>query len=358
MLKLIESKILKKNGNAVKYIKINTYKKWNDLISKINFQIDRDFWLVWPMTLSTISENVHIIRWIFARELFIIENNVSRVKKEIIASWIAQINKCPYCEDVHTTSISSAWNNKVSKAIMNKTWESLNDKKTKEIIKWSLNTRKPNTNIIKNPPFSEKEAPEIIWTALVFHSTNRLVSIFLDNSPLPNFLSNNLTKKIALKIASKTFFKSMIFKKVKPLESLKFISNYDFWNKINNFNPMELFIKALKIEKEILDEIENKHIQINLIKLFKTKIAKWEGEDMPLGRAWLLKITKNLNENEKPIANIIFLSAFSPYTITKNDINDFLQIKKSEQELLEICFWSIQTLVNRINEWLIKPFLK
>ena len=47
-------------------------------------------------------------------------------------------------------------------------------------------------------------SPEIIGTALLFHSTNRLVSIFLAESMLPGIIGNTFLKRIALNFAAKT----------------------------------------------------------------------------------------------------------------------------------------------------------
>lgn len=358
MLSFLESKITAQNANAVKYINIFGLKDSEGEIKKINLQINRDFGLVGPLTLSTPSLRIHAIRWATARESFVVESNIKRVTKEIVAAGIAQINKCPYCEDVHGTSISSTGDNETSKAIANGTWESLKDERTKAIIEWSLNTRNPTAKIIKNPPFSIDEAPEIIGTALVFHSTNRLVSLFLEESPLPSFLSTKLMKKTALKIASKTLFKSMVMKKASAGESLQFIQDYKIPKSVERSNAVPSFSKVLIAEEILLNEIEKEIIPQKIVALFKEKVNNWEGEEMPLGRGWLSELTNGLNKDEIPIANLIFLSAFSPHTIIKNDINKFRKINPTDKDLVEICFWSIQILTNKISDWLTKPFIE
>ena len=204
MIKAIENKMLEQNSQAVKYIKVQGLKNATGKIKNINQQIDRDFGLAGPFTLSTPSERVHAVRWVNAREIFVVETHVKRVLKETIAAGISQINTCSYCVDVHQTSIRSVGDEQTAKAIANGTWKDLKDKKIKSLIEWSINTLNPTAEIIKNPPFDLSEAAEVIGTALEFHSTNRLVSIFLEESPLPKFLTNVTIKKIALNIASKT----------------------------------------------------------------------------------------------------------------------------------------------------------
>ena len=357
MLSAIERKVMQQNGNAVKYLTVQSIKNTTNIdIKNINIQIDRDFGLAGPLTLSTPSVRVHAVRWVAARESFIVETNVKRVNKEIVAACVAQLNKCPYCEDAHGTSIMSCDDTLTGNAIANRTWQGLDDEKTKQLIDWSLQTRNPKAAIIKNPPFSRKEAPEIIGTALVFHSTNRLVNIFLEESPLPKFLTGNLLKKTSLKIASKTLFKSMVSKNAIAGDGLQFIENHPISKSLEWSKAIPSFSKVLAAEELVLREIEEEMIPEKLKFLFKEHVKKWNGEEMPLGRAWLNKILINLNDGHLYIGRVLFLAAFAPYTITKNDINAFRKIKPTDKELIETCFWAIQTITNRIGEWLVKPF--
>ncbi len=348
--------MIAQNGQAVKYINAIGLKGATGITKKINEQITRDFGLAGPLTLSTPSKRVHAVRWVTARECFIVETHVKRVLKEIVATSVAQINKCPYCEDAHSTSIMSTGNKSISEIITNGDWQTIEDDKIKQLISWSLNTRNPNALIIKNPPFSKEEAPEIIGTAMTFHSTNRLVNIFLEESPLPSFLGNGFIKRMALNFASKTLFKSMVEKQTVIGDGLQFINNYPIAVQFNWATEIPSFAKALTAENVLLTEIEEELISIEIVELFIEKVNNWQGEEMPLGRNWLTKIIQNINEKDKPIANLVFLAAFAPYSIAKNDIDEFRNIYKSDTALVEVCFWAIQKTTNRIGEWMIKPF--
>lgn len=358
MLKAIQNIMMEQNAHAVKHIKAVGIKDAQGIVKEINLQIDRDFSLAGPLTLSTISKRVHAVRWANTREIFVVETNVQRVVKETIASGIAKTNNCPYCEDVHDTSISSAGDAETSKAITNGSWKSLKSEKIKKLIEWSLNTRNPNSRIIKNPPFSKTEAAEIIGTALVFHSTNRLANIFLDNSPLPKLLTNSIFKKSALNIASKTLFKTMVMKKGKAGDSLQFIHNGTNSGNHKWAEYVPSYAKTLYARDSLLAELEVVLIPKTIAQIFKNKVNEWGGEEMPLGRAWLNDTICNLTEMEKPIATLVFLSAFAPFTITDKDIANFYKIKTSEKDLLEVCYWSVEIVTNRISEWLIEPFNK
>ena len=356
VMKIVEKQIMKQNAHAVKYVKIQHLKNASPKIKAINIQVQRDFGLLGPITLSTPSTRVHALRWAMVRDSFIVETEVSRVTKEIVASAVAKLNKCPYCADAHNTSIVSAGDDLTAQSIDDNTWESLENEKTKQIINWSLNTRNPDANIIKNPPFSMEEAPEIIGTALVFHSTNRLASIFLENSPLPSFVVGKFMKKMVLSVASKTFFKTIVEKKAKLGEAEQFLSDIKIKEIPKWAKHIPSFANALAGKEVILQDISNEHIPENVAKLFEEYLSSWRGEEMPMRRGWLNDVLPSLEGDELIIAKLIFLSAFSPYMITQKDINAYRKINSEDKALIEVCFWSIEKLTLRISSWLVSPF--
>lgn len=358
MLKKIQNKMMEQNAHAVKHIKAIGIKEAQGIIKEINLQIDRDFGLSGPLTLSTVSERVHAVRWSNLREILVVEKNVQRVIKETIALGIAKTNDCSYCEEVHDSSVASAGDFETSKAIANGSWKSLKNEKTKRLIEWSLHTRKPKSEIINNPPFTKTEATEIIGTALIFHSTNRLANIFLDHSPLPKFFTNSVLKKTALSIASQTLFKTMVKKKGKPGDALQFIRTETSSRNHKWAEYVPSYAKTLCARDSLLAELEEELIPKTIADIFKEKVNEWSGEEMPLGRAWLNDIISNLAEREKPIATIIFLSAFASFSLTDKDIVNFYKIGNSEKDLLEMCYWSVEIITDRIGEWLIEPFNK
>jgi len=343
MMNSIENLILKQNAKAIKYIHPSQFE--SDEINEVNKQVNRDFGLVGPIVLSQPSTRVHRLRWAMVREVFVVETHVRRLEKELVASGVSRSNLCPYCVDVHATSIQSLDDN-------------YNKDAMQPLVEWSLNTKNPSAEMIQHPPFSREKAPEIIGTALEFHSTNRLVSIFLEESPLPNFVSRMGMKKIALFFASKTFFKSMVMKTPKAGGAQKFLDestptvDYDWASSL----PLYGLIRSAN--KVVLQDIENECIPASVALLFKQHLADWNGEDMPMGRAWLKENVEGLNKKEAAIANILFLAAFSPHMMTENDISMLEKNKHRDTLLVELCFWAIQMLTFRIEAWLTAPFKK
>ena len=341
----LKSVINEKSAHDVKYLKTYGIKDAHGIIKKINLQIDKDLIIVPPNSLSTPSERVHPLRWAGIREFLAVENHIPRVTKEAIAATISELNNCPYCEEAHETAIAALGD----KAVI--------DEKIKAIIVWSQNTRNPDAEIIKNPPFKITEAPEIIGTALLFHSINRLVSIFVSESLLPGILSNKYIKKTALKFAAKTIVKSFVEKELEAGDSLQFIEHRTVLKHLQWAKSLPAYGQIFTAIDSVLKDIEKDIIPPTSARILKEAIDVWQGEDMPLGRSWLVDRTKDVSENEKPVTALILLAAFAPYTITENDIQSFKKSNPSDKDLLETCYWSIEMLTNKISTWLTLPFI-
>lgn len=346
------------NARAVKYVKVYLGKDAKGEIRAINEQIDKDMGMAGPYSLSTVSEIVHSARWATTRESYIVSSFVKRKDKEIIAHAVSKSNNCPYCVDSHTGFINAFGDHQLSQAINDETWMHLEDNKVKALIEWGLSTRNPEANMVQVPPFSGKEAPEIIGTALEFHTLNRLVDVFLEKSPMPKITQNKWMKGMALKLATNMLFKEMVHKQPIPGESLQFISNTEVPPHLEWADPVAAYAKALAFQETVLKKIEEEVIPKASAELLKEQLKVWQGEQMPLGRYWLKEAIQEIKEAEKPVSSLILLTAFASFTITEEDIKAFRKVMPNDDQLLKVCYWAAALASQRIGFWLIAPFQK
>lgn len=355
-MKVISNIMAEQNARAVKYLEVQTLKDSRGKIREINRQINEDLGLAGPMSLSTPSERVHSVRWAVSRESYAASTFVNRRDKELLAATVSQINKCPYCAEGHSAFLRTGGEAGLAPAIADGTWKQLEDERTKSLIEWGLSTRKPEAAVVNKPPFTAKEAPEIIGTALEFHTLNRLVDIFLEESPMPEIMRHKWIREIALKMASLTVFREMISKKAVPGSSLKFIEETAVPAKFKWAAPVPAFAKAIAAQQVLLDQIEKETIPQTSARVLEENLSQWNGEEMPLGRKWLEVAVSQISEKEKPVARLILLTAFSSYTVSEKDIMDFRGVMPSDRELLEVCYWAAAKTSQRIASWLTAPF--
>lgn len=262
---------------------------------------------------------------------------------------------CPYCVDAHSGMLHALSEHSVVLALRQNNNDLVRDSKLRGIMEWSLATRDPDAEIVKSPPFTRDEAPEIIGTAVIYHFVNRMANIFLESSPLPVPAGWKGTKKVALRIFGATVAKRIVKRAPKPGESLQFITQSVLppdlaWAKNSDSIAAAFASFALTIGKVVeglLSETARNVIQ--------QRILSWRGEDMGLSKAWLYDALENMAEADKPAGEIALLTAFSPHQIGADTINRFRSIHPGDAALLNITAWASFSTARRIGAWLGYP---
>ncbi|MCK5628946.1 carboxymuconolactone decarboxylase family protein [Candidatus Bathyarchaeota archaeon] len=173
---------------VVKYIRTVKPKNAEGLVAQIYTQIKRDFGrVVEPFSLHSPSPRLLAGAWMASRESEL-TGRVPREDKEAVAASISKLNQCPYCVDAHTIMLGATGENKLANQISSGRYGSITESRTRAIVKWALATRTPDSEVLRSPPFSPKEAPEIIGTAVFYHYLNSMVTVFLGETPLPTSL--------------------------------------------------------------------------------------------------------------------------------------------------------------------------
>ena len=205
---------------TIKYIKPAPHNSSERTIQAVYEQIKQDFGaLVEPFTLHSSLPSLLAGVWMACRETEVV-GRVPRELKEAVATTVSKVNRCPYCVDAHTIMLNATGNNNVAFAITQGNEDRIMSSEFSSVIKWSYATRDPDSPILREPPFSVQEAPEIIGTAVFYHYINRMVSVFLGETPLP---SNPQWSKGILKRMAGLFFSQSIGRPKALGTSLKFL---------------------------------------------------------------------------------------------------------------------------------------
>ena len=334
---------------AIKYIHAVAPNTAEGLTARVYPQIKKDFGaLAEPFILHSPSPGLLAGAWSACRESLLV-GNVRRDIKEAVAATISRINQCPYCVDAHTIMLNATSAHDSADAIIHQHDDQIRDPAVRSIVEWAAATCSPGAEILFSPPFSREDAPEIIGTALFFHYVNRMVNVFLSNTPLP---SDHPLLKGFLKRMAGWFFSKAIHR-AKPLgTSLEFLPESELpadlaWAE-RSPNIAGAFARfAAVIDREGKDCIPEdvrdcvvKHVQV------------WDGNPPGLGRHWIEGAVNGLDDNSKDIGRLLLLTAFAPYQVDERVINAFTTHIKGDDRLLGALAWGCFTAVRRIGIWI------
>ena len=334
---------------AIKYIQPVAPNSTQGLVARVYPQIKKEFGaLVEPFTLHSPSPELLASAWSACRESLLV-GAVRREVKEAVAATVSRINQCPYCVDAHTIMLNAASAPNSADAIIHHRDDQIQDPVVRAAVEWAAATRSPGVKILHPPPFSQKDAPEIIGTALFFHYVNRMASVLLSDTPLPS--NHPLLRGIFKKMAG--WFFSKAIHRSKPLgASLELLPESELpadfaWAK-GSPNITGAFARFAAV----VDTAGRAVIPENVRDCVVKKVRAWDGKDPGLGRHWVDEAMNGLDEKSKDIAKLVLLTALAPYQVDEGVVNAFTTHNIGEDRLLGALAWGSFIAARRIGTWL------
>ena len=333
----------------IKHIQPVSNASASGLLAQVYPQIKRDFGaLVEPFTLHAPAPRLLAGVWMATRETELV-GSVRREIKEAVAATVSQLNQCPYCVDAHTMMLHATSAHGISTAISRSDDDQIQDAAIREIVAWAKATRSPGDPLLQRPPFSETEAPEIIGTAVAFHYTNRMVDIFLDETPLP---SNRGWLKGTLKRMAGWYFSRAARRRKVAGDSLALLPEAELPADMGWAAASPTVAGAFARWAAVVEIAGQEALPANVRALVREHIAAWNGEAPSLSRNWVEKAVTGPAEAEKPAARLALLTALAPYQIDEDTIAAFRAQQPEENKLIAATAWASFTAARRVGTWL------
>lgn len=290
--------------------------------------------VVEPISLHAILPDLLKGIWGILRETVIIEDATSRKVKEAVGASVSASNECPYCVDAHTIMIIGLKDKLVADAIVKKDLDLIENDEVRKIVNWAFNTRNFKSMTVNNPPFSSKEAAEIIGTAVFFHYLNRMVTIFLGPTILP--LNIHFFKGIMKSMAAKMF--SGVLHEDRKEGAKK--GNYAnikglYWA---SGNPRVEYVFTYFFH--VVTELANQHVPQEVRSFIKDQIIDWDGSDLENTKD-LDTVVSVVSSQNQPLARMLYLTAFSPHRIQDFHFKEFhMFYKGKDEQILASLSWA------------------
>jgi len=227
------------------------------------------------------------------------------------------------------------------------------DPKLKAIGEWALSTRSPKSDIVLSPPFSSKEAPEIIGVAVLFHYINKMVSLFLSETPLP---SNRGWLKGALKRMAGWYFSFSMKRSKSYGDSLKFLPESELPSDLIWSQDSPYVAKGFAQFSTVIDEIGDDFLPDSIRHCVRNYVDAWNGEHPGMSTQWSDQAVRDLDDEFKAAGRLVLMSAIAPYQVDEQLIVRFRDIYPEDEALLGALAWGSFMAAKRIGTWLYAPF--
>lgn len=266
----------------------------------------------------------------------------------MIAAAVSRINACPYCVDVHSMMLNDAGRNDLANNFLTPLQAEFQEMAdSKPIVAWALATRSPGAPILASPPFSQQDAPQMIGTAVMFHYINRVVNIFLEESPMPFKVPRAVKRFMGTKLTSRA-----VNVVAQQGESLHLLPESPLPTDISWAASSPAVAGGLARMSTAVEQAGEAALPVATRELVLSHLQAWLGEDMGLSRGWVENAIEMLAPEEQPAARLALLAAFSSNQVDDGVMQACRAMGASDETLLAIVSWASFSTARKIGTWL------
>jgi AhpD family alkylhydroperoxidase len=321
---------LRRTLRDVKYVEVVRPGRARGLVRDVYRQVERDFgMLAPPIALHSAAPGVLAAAWLMLRESLVAGGTASRAGKEVVAAAVSAANSCPYCVEVHGMALGSLGEPAAAAAIEAGTPGSIEDGATRALAAWAQGAGRLPAGV------SGDAAAEFTAVAVAFHYLNRVVSVFLEPSPLP----------AAVPAAARAKAKAVLGFLLKPGDAPPPGRALDLlpggpaggpdWA-VPGGTLAEAFARA----SAAIEAAGERSVPARVRDLVCRELKAWDGKPPGLSRAWTGPLLAELPEGERAAGHLALLTAKAAYQVTAADVAAVRPERTDDRTLVELVSWA------------------
>lgn len=317
------------------------------LVAEVYAEIRRDFGaVVEPFTLFSPLPTLLAGAWVACRETLVV-GQVPRAHKEVVATAVSRANRCPYCVDAHAVMLVAAGQARTGSLLVDGRGDEITDPTLRAIAAWAERTATSGHPTLSTPPFPERDAGELVGTVVVFHFVNRMVSALLGDSPLP---SRTVLPSLWRRVAGWFFARALRAEKrsgasAAQVEEPPVVADFEW--ALGSPHVSRAFAQLASA----VDEAGRSVLSASATKLIRRRLDDWAGETVPLSRSWTLPILADLEDAERPPAQLALLAALAPHQIDDGLLRALRDRTGGDAGVVATLAWGAFEAARRIGRW-------
>ncbi|MFF8940338.1 carboxymuconolactone decarboxylase family protein [Streptomyces paradoxus] len=320
--------VLRKSLRQIRHVRAVDPPAAEGLVAAVYTRAEQDFGVVAPpLALHSPAPVPLAATWLLLRETLLADQLVDRSVKEAVATAVSRANACPYCVEVHEAKLDTL------PPVVNGV--------PAAVAEWAQGTVRPRGPKTPLPvSFSPAEAAEVYGVAFTFHYLNRMVSVFLDESPVPErtprLLRGTIMRAVARVMAPDSPGP------LKPGASLGLLPAAEPPDGLEWAEPSPVVAGA--VSRAIAAVADEAHwVPAGVRQRLEACLETWDRQPVGPSRTWLEEAVGKLPAAELPAARLALLTAFAPYQVLAEDVSSFRRYHSSDKELIALTSWAALT---------------
>jgi AhpD family alkylhydroperoxidase len=321
------------------------------LVAEVYAQVGRDFgMLAPPISLHSPAPEALAASWLMLRETLVGSGLLDRATKEAVAAAVSVGNACPYCVDVHGTTLHGLIRGRDAAAIATDRIDEVADSRLREIAGWARATALRATASRQDLPLSPAEAPEAIGVVVVFHYLNRMVNIFLSDSPFPPGLP--AAARAGMQRLAGRMLRPISRGRREPGTSLDLLPAAALPDDLSwaagNPNIAGAFARATAA----IEDAGRRSVPVAVRELVLAELAGWDGRPVGASRAWVDDAVVGLAVADRPTGRLALLTALASYQVDDSVVEGARSALAGDAALVELTSWASLAAARQVANWL------
>jgi AhpD family alkylhydroperoxidase len=325
---------VRRSLNDTRHVRVVKRRHATGLVAEVYRQVERDFKMLAPPTaLHSASPPVLAASWMILRETLLAQGNAARASKEAVATGVSLANSCPYCADVHGMTLSAL--------------ESTDQSTVDLLEKWARESAVAST--AGAVPFPADQAPELIGVAVTFQYYNRMVNVFLRESPFPSHVPDSAKPK-ARKVLGGVLRPSGAGPRLG--DSVGFLPPATVPGDLGWAAGNPVVVDAFARAYAAIDEAGERSVPAGVRAVVEARLSSWDGRPPGISRSWVNELVADLPEPDQPAARLALVVALASYQVDEGLVEAFRASGADDARLIELTAWASMAAARRISTWL------
>jgi hypothetical protein len=320
---------VRRSLNDTRHIRVVKRRHAKGLVADVYRQVEREFGMLAPPTaMHSASPAVLAASWMILRETLLAAGSADRASKEAVATGVSAANSCPYCADVHGMTL-----------------DAIPSAEPDALISWA---RSSATGLVALP-CAPDQAPELIGVAVAFHYYNRVVNLFLRESPFPSHVPESAKPK-ARKVLGGVLRPTAAGPR--PGESLDFLPAAPLPDDLWWAAPHRAVATAFARAYAAIEAAGARSVPPAVRSLVLGRLSAWDGQPPGLSRSWVDAPVATLPVPEQPAGRLALTIAMASYQVDDGMIEEYRRTTPDDVTLLELASWASLAAARRVSTWL------
>ncbi|WP_283133062.1 carboxymuconolactone decarboxylase family protein [Rhizohabitans arisaemae] len=319
------------------------------LVAEVYGQLERDFgMLAPPVILHSPAPEATAACWMVLRESLMADGRVPRAAKEAVAATVSRGNDCPYCVDIHGSTLRALTKGRYDGDRL----DAAGDPALGPSVTWARASGRADTAARSDPPPADHLA-ELAGVVVAFHYFNRMAALFLTGSPFPRPMPD-AARGTALRMLGRVMA-VQARRGVSPGLSLGLLPAAAPAADLSWAGGSPTVAGALARAAAALDRAGDRSVPAGVRELVAAELAAWNGEPRGPSRSWVERATAVLPPAERPAGRLALLTALAPYQVDGPVVEGFRVRDPDDSTLVELTAWAAFAAARRVGAWLPSP---